>query len=322
MAWIKRNLYFVIMAAIGLAVTGYCGYLLYAALAANTVVGDEYTRTVDNLKQLQQKKPFPDKANIASAKADQERVRQFLADFHKAFQPFPIPLKEDDRGFKDYLQGTIYQLSMEASNAGVLLPADYAFSFSDQRNKLSYNADCIAPWMEQLEEIKVILHILYRAKINYLEGLQRCTACGDDSPGYDCLQVYPTTNQWGVVTPYKVMFRGFSTEVAAVLAGFAGASNCFIVKDIDVTQSKAALPQVVTPPPTPQPVYIPQPVRPNPYLTRPEGRMSRENPGEYRRPTPQPVQAVPAPVAPAGPETILTESLLFVTLSVDVVKLK
>ncbi len=327
MAWIKRNLFFVITAAIGLAVTGYCGYLLYAALADNSAVGDEYTTTVNSLKDLQQKKPYPNKDNIKSAKADQDRVQAFLADFRKAFAPFPIPPKEDDRGFKDHLERTIYQLGWDATNAGVLLPDDYAFSFSQIRDKLSYSPECIVPWMQQLEEIKVICHILYRSKINYLEMLQRCPVCSDDPPGSDYLQASSTTNQWGVVTPYKVMFRGFSTEVAAVLAGFAGSSNCFIVKDIDVTQSKAPLPQVVVPV-APQPVYVPTPQpQPNPYLMN--GGMESRRMGErgeysreFRRPPPQAAAAPAAPPTPAGPVTILSESLLFVTVSVDIVKLK
>jgi hypothetical protein len=327
MAWIKRNLFFVITAVIGLGVTGYCGFLLYSALGDNSAVNDEYTSTVSSLEELQKKSPYPNKDNIQSAKADQERVRAFLSEFRKAFSPFPVPAKVDDRGFKDHLQRTIYQWGLDASNAGVLLPPNYAFGFSEQIDKLNYSPECIAPWMQQLEEIRVILRILFQAKINFLENVQRCPICQDDGGGQDYVYTSSTTNSWYVATPYKIIFRGFSTEVANVLAGFAGASNCFIVKDIDIDRSVAPLPQIVAPAQAPQPTFMPPPRREremNPFMLNngeEGGRGTRRDYQEYRRRPMQPAQAAAPPEA-AGPETILTENLLFVTLSVDVVKLK
>jgi hypothetical protein len=324
MAWIKRNLYFVIIAVVGLGVTGYCAYLLLSAVHNNRGVSDEYAGTISQLTTLQQKPPFPSKENIAGAKAESERVKIFLGDFRKAFAPFPVPPNEDERGFKDHLQGTIYQWGLEATNAGVLLPDNYSFSFSQIKDKLNYPPEAINPWLQQVEEIRVILHILFKAKILYLEGVQRCPVTPDDYGGNDCIYASTITNQWGLVTPYKVMFRGFSTEIAAVMAGFAGASNCFIVKDVDVSQSRAALPTVVTPPPmSPAPGSL---ERPRSFRDRdmPRSRGRGEGDDNYnnnyrRRPPPS---GQPVIVAPTGPQTILTESLLFVTISVDIVKLK
>lgn len=320
MAWIKRNLYFVIFAVVGLGVTGYCGYLLFTAVGNNRSVRDEYTAAVTSLTTLQQKPPFPSKENIQAAKADQERVKAFLTDFRKAFAPFALPpKKEDERGFKDYLQGTIYKWGVEATNAGVLLPDNYAFSFSQIKDKLTYPSEAISSWMQQLEEIRVILHILYNSKILYLEGVQRCPITLEDYGGNDCIYTTPVTNQVGVSTPYKVMFRGFSTEIASVLSGFASASNCFIVKDIDVSPSKVPLP---TPPPSTAP-----PPSLNNYrqrlqdLNRGRGRGGEGGDFYYQRRLP-PSQAEPAATEPTGPVTILTENPLFVTISVDIVRLK
>jgi hypothetical protein len=326
MAWLKRNLFFVITVAAGLIVTGYCGFLLYTAVAADKSISDDYASTLSNLERLQQAKPYPNKENLQAAKADQERVSQFLGDFRKSFSPFPTPPKEDARGFNEFLVHSIRQFGLEATNAGVLLPDSYDFGFQNQKEQLSYPPECIAPWMTELEEIKAILHILYASKINYLEGIQRPPVSPDDNYGPDILQAGSVSNQVGVTTPYRVMFRSFSTEIASVLAGFAGASNCFIVKTIDVTISRAPLPQVIVPPPAPAapaaPVYVPPVFQPNPYQD--EGpRRGRRGPGdiEYpRRQYQQPTQEA-APV-PTGPVTILSENPLFVTLVVDVVKLK
>ena len=316
MAWITRNLFFVITVAIGLAVTGYCGFLLFEALRDNKGVSEEYGTTVTSLKDLQ-KNPNLNQESIATAKADQERAKAFLQDFRKAFAPVPTPPTVNEEGFKEYIQKQILELGVAATNSGVMLPPDYEFTFGVQRNRLSYSSECIGPWMQQLEEIKAIMRVLCAAKINYLVGLQRVSVCNDDFMGGDFLAATTVSNQTGVVTPYVISFRGFSPEVAAVLAGFAGSSNCFIVKDIDVKQSSEAIPILAPASDDEGPVPVPGvPSRPNP-----PGRLRRQmGAGDDYRP-PQQVQA-PVVVVASAPQVILAESLLFVTVAVDVVRLK
>jgi hypothetical protein len=334
MAWIKRNLFFVISVAIGLAATGYCGWLLYAALGQTRTAGEDYTQKLKSLQDLQNKKPLPTPESIAAAQADEERVRQFLADFHKAFGDFPAPAKLDPHGFKDYLQRTISRWGLEATNAEVGLTPNYNFSFQEQMDTLSLPAENIEPWMQQMEQIGAILHILYKAKINFLVRIQRPAVSQDDNNGDDVMPLTGGTNQWGVVTPYKAEFRGFSTDVAAVLAGFAGATNCFVVKTIIVAPSHIPVETLAPPPPVTAPAQAPtmiyRPVTPipqfNPFGPGEFGRGNRGY-GERRmmpRPMPMPQQAqVPVvPAGPAPPEKVLAEAPLFVTIFVDVIKLK
>jgi hypothetical protein len=322
MAWVKRNLIFVIMIAVGLIATGYCGYLLSKALGANSGVSADYASALQQLQTQQQATPPATKENVQAAKADQERVRQFLGDFRRSFAPFPTAPKVDDRQFVEHLQWILREFAAGATNAGVQLPADYAFSFSQQRQKVSFSSDCIGPWMQELEEIRLILHILFAAKINYLEQIQRVPVCADDISGEDCLNTITVSNQWGTVTPYKVTFRGFSTEVASVLSGFAVSSNCFLVKYVNVTPSREPLPQVAPPPQQQQQQqrYMPPPEY-NPYMSEEGGGRG----GRYRERR-MPQQAAPivmaAPAAPAPPETILQETPLYITIVVDAVKLK
>jgi len=330
MAWIKRNLYFVIAVAAGLGVTGYCGYLLFSVLRQNKQLSEQYATSRKSLDDLQDRKPYPDQNNIQVAEEDAERVRAFLAEFQKPFSGFPTPPKVDDRQFKDYLQKSVIQFGMEATNAGVGLMPGYAFSFWQQLDKLNYPAECIAPWTQELEEIKAILHILCEAKINFLERIRRPAVSPDES-GEDIVQFNSVSNQWGVVTPYRVEFRAFSAELANVLSGFASSSNCFIVKALFVTPSRV-LPQMVEAQPEPglaaqysqsMPQYLPNTSMEG--ASR-RGRRGGETRERERRPTPaQQMAAATAaavPAAPAGPVTILRETPLFVTLYIDVVKLK
>ncbi|HUD45796.1 MAG TPA: Amuc_1100 family pilus-like protein [Candidatus Baltobacteraceae bacterium] len=321
MAWVKRNLTFVIIIAVGLIATGYCGYLLYQVVGANAAVSGDYSSTLQQLQSAQAATPPATKENIDAAKADQQRVQQFLVDFRKSFAPFPTAPKVDDRGFVEHLQLILRQFSLDATNSGVQLPPDYAFGFAQEKQKVSFSPECIGPWMQQLEEIRLILRILYTAKINYLTQIQRVPVCADDfSSGDDVLNTTSVSNQWGVVSPYKVTFRGFSTEVASVLAGFAGSTNCFLVKYLYVTPSREPLPQIIEVQQQPQMTYMPQPEY-NPYS---EGEGIRHGRGFRDRPQPrQPGEVLlAAPAAPTPPETILRETPLYVTIVVDAVNLK
>jgi hypothetical protein len=146
--------------------------------------------------------------------------------------------------------------------------------------------------------------------------------------GEDVTQLPPVTNTWGVITTYKLDFRGFSAEVGAVLAGFAHSSNCFMVKTITVTPSRVQEEPLAPPAPgvgqgqnyygSPGAPYM----QPNPYEGGEFGRglRSRMLPRMGSRPQPMPVAPVPA--GPAAPEKILSESPLFIVMYVDVMKLK
>jgi hypothetical protein len=255
-----------------------------------------------------------------------------MADFRKRFEPFPPPPTEDEMGFKSYLDETLLRFRAGATNAGVQLPPDFGFTFSGLVGKLTYPPGNIGPWMQQLEEIDSILQILYGAKINSLAELGRVPVSVDDTDsGLSALSV---TNSWGVVTPYKITFRGFSGDVGRVMEGFARSSHCYIIKDIVVVPDTTVMQQLNTQPFAPQqqyytptPAYTPPPQQYGnypPYGGRPGGpgvpAWMRQNP--YRvAPTYAPQVTYAAPAAPQGPVTILSENPLLVTLSVDLVKL-
>jgi len=313
--------------------------LLYSALAENAAASGQYASAKSTLDGLEKQSPYPDEDNIRAAKSDAVRVRTFLAEFRKAFSPFPVPPKVDDQQFNDYLKKSIVRFATEATNAGVGLPANYSFSWSQQTDKLTYPSECIEPWMDELQEVQAILRIIYAAKVNYLEGIKRPSVSGEEPAGDDYMRLPVVTNQWGVVTPYMANFRCFSAQIANFLADIAASSNCFIVKAIYVTPSRVPLPDLPEAAPAllPVPQYVPRltprpevsPVSPfrSPYARGgdpfsrggdPYSRRFMERPRQFMPMQPSVVE----PAAPAGPVTVLTESPLFVSVYIDVVKLK
>jgi hypothetical protein len=323
MAWIKRNLYFVITIVVGLGLAGFCGYLLYSAMGDNATASSDYATAMSSLDSLQKKTPFPSKENIELAEADAARVRDFLDEFKKPFAGFPTPPKMDDRQFKDHLLKYVNQFGLEATNAGVGLYPGYAFGFSQQMGQLNFPGECITPWLQEMEEMQALLHIFFKAKINFLEEIKRPGVNPDDL-GNDIDQFTISPSSFGIVSPYVVNFRAFSAELADVLTGIAASSNCFIIKAVYVSPSRAPIEfNDVQAAPTPpmQQMTRPAPMRDRPGMLDENGqprdfRMG----GRSRMPEAQPeMQGSPSAAAPVK---ILWDKPLFVTIYVDVVKLK
>ncbi len=190
------------------------------------------------------------------------------------------------------MRRTISQLQHEADAANVLLPPQYNFSFAAEFPLVKFAPGSLDVLPTQLGEVKTISEILYAARVNALDDLQRIRMSEDDTGGSqgDYIDDQSVTNGLAVVTPYTVVFRAFSPEIAKVLAGFASSPNCFVVKGINVQPAGAA----------------------------PGGSGGEGN-------TPPPM-GMPPPMMSAAPgkgglQTVLNEQLLRVTLKVELVKL-
>ena len=125
----------------------------------------------------------------------------------------------NDQGFVEHLTLMERQFANEASNVrAVQFPTDYHFTFNGEQKKVKFSAECLDPLMQEMEEVNMILRLLYASKINYLGGFNAVIpACQDDNDGQDILFTSSISNQWGLVTPYKISFPAwFSTEVASV----------------------------------------------------------------------------------------------------------
>ena len=247
------------------------------------------------------------------------------------------------RAFSTYLEDTILELKVDATNASVGLPADIAFGFTDQRHKLVFGTDDVPAWMEQLTEIKALCGILYAAKINSIAGFRRVAVSTNDLfvTTTDQFTAYMVDNSLETITPYKIEFRSFTPQLAAVMEGLAHSSNCYVVKCIVVKPAEAALQAQVQTAATPAPPPVAAPaVPPKPAawggraaagrqrgIRSQTARLGRAPPPPTPVPPPRPVAAPPAvavaaPSGTTGLPTVEQEKLLYITLSVDVVRLK
>jgi hypothetical protein len=350
MDWIKRNLYFLIGSLLALVLMGLAGYYLYSKWQLNNDIYGKLEEQYTELKRLNGQNPHPGSDqvdNIKAAKEQQQALRAYIQKAHDYFQrcpPIPVPEsgKLTSQQFSSALSRTIDQMQRDAAKASVALPPKdsggqtYSFSFAAQRERLAYAPGSLEPLSVQLAEVKAICSVLFQAKINWLDYVRRERVSDDDlkGPQTDYLSEKSVTNELAVLSPYEVGFRCFSSELAAVLAGFAGAPCGVMVKTINVESAPAAAP-VTEEPGTP--VAVAPAYAPPPQPTRgPEAPRSAESAfaaryglgsrGLPRPVAPPPVYVPPPPVAAAsasrgGLPLALDEKQLKVTLVLDAVKL-
>jgi hypothetical protein len=308
MGWFKRNLFFAIGGIVSLGLLGAAGFYDYKSWGHNKAALAHLNEVVNTLSELNKQKPLPGSGtvdNIATAREQESKLRQWIGQTKDYFQPIePIPKPANgpitDPLFAGALHRTLAQLQHEADAANVALPPQYNFSFTAHVDRLAFAPGSLEPLSVQLGEVKTISEVLFKAGINALDGIQRFRVLPDDASGpqTDYLDDQPMTTDLAVLAPYQVTFRAFSPEIARVLEGFASSPHGFIVKTISVQPAGAAATDMgAYPPVTPMPAG---------------GRYGYDMGG-----TP-PLTPLPGK---GGLQTVLNEQLLRVTLMVEVVKL-
>jgi hypothetical protein len=337
MAWIKRNLYFSIAGVIAVVLMGLAGWYLYSEWDRNDQILKDLDAEYGELSNLNAQNPHPGSGKVDNIKIAQAQRQELLAYIKKTrgfFQPIsPVPNSPrlTDHEFSEALTRAIAEMQHEAGSATVTLPPAYCFSFEAQNKQFNFSPGNLPSLAKQLGEVKALCEVLFRAKINSLEGIRREVISTNDTSGplTDYVEQKSLTNDLAVISPYEVTFRCFSTELASALAGYAVSPNCFVVKSISVEAAPAEAANVAQPgtPVFTQPVQVQQ-FQPPPPPTRSaaDDEFNRRYGGPSRRtPTPPTQYAPPPAAAPAAPAshglpTVLDEKLLKVTLGINVVK--
>ena len=290
MSWIKRNLSLVISGVITLALLGFGGWYLWSAMQSNKDVDDKINQTKAEIERLLDMDPSPSQSNLNNAKRELDRLNAFIAEAKKQFPPSP-PLTEslNDQSFKSLLAKTVDELHRQASAVDIKMDSNYYFSFDAQRLPFAFPPESLRPLSERLHEVRTMISILFKARINRLESVRRSVVAGEKVSGTDYLSASSRTNaETGLVLwPYEVTFQCFSSELSSALEDLERAPFGFLVKSVvvDPAEDRAV------------PVGAPAgaPVR------------GRFPPG--------------APTnAPTGLVTLINEKLLRVTLRIEVIK--
>jgi hypothetical protein len=320
MAWIKRNLFFVIGATIALGLLAAAGFYDYKNWQGNKNALDQLNQAYSTLQNLNSKNPSPgnDKINNIRTAGDQEKeLRAWIQQAGQYFKPItPVPNPGNgvvtDAQFASARDHTLSQLQAEASDASVTLPPQYGFSFEAERSLVKFAPGSLVPLSRQLGDVKTLCEILHAAKINSLDSIRRVPVSPDDASGpqSDYLSESPVTNNLAVFTPYEITFRCFSQNLASVLSSLASSPHGFIVQGANV-QPASGVSSAST-----ESQAAGQPPGFSPF-----GGSGYGGPGYPQRSPFAPPIAQMAPRNSSGLQTVLDEQLLSITLDVEIVKL-
>jgi hypothetical protein len=321
MGWIKRNIIFVASAILALGLLGGAGYYIYLGWSRNGEKSQQLNDIYAKLSEIAKQSPQPGNNktdNIAIAKEQEQQLRAWINGAAGNFHPVPpIPRGEvTSKTYASALGTTIYQLQQAARENSVGFPTNYYFSFQVQSSKLTISSG-LGPLAQQLGEVKAIADVLFAARVNNLDSIQRVRVSDDDVNGglqSDYIDKTPITNDLAIITPYVATFQCFTPELARVISGFATSTNPFVVKSVSVQPANASGTADNAAGGQPPPPQIADPYGYNRYGNVYRGRMM--TPG---MPPQQPANA-PAP-GKGGLQTVLKEQLLRVTVEVDIVKL-
>jgi hypothetical protein len=287
MGWIKRNLFFSIGGIIALLLLGAAAFYDFKSWRHNNNAWASLQEAYNNLHEAYNTQPSPSTDNIAAAQAQEQQLRDWIGQAKTHFAPVPpIPNPPDGvvttEAFAGTLHKTIRDMQDEAKDENVELPSDYSFSFAAERNLVTFAPGSLNPLASHLGEVKALCEVLFAAKINAIDGIQREIVSDNDTTGpqSDYLADKTVATDLATKTPYLITFRCFSSDLADVLSKMASSEHCFVVKGINV------MPAGMTGP-------------------------GDQNNGQQNG----------LPPANGGLQTVLDEQLLRVTIAVEVVKL-
>jgi hypothetical protein len=339
MSWLKRNLFLVVGGVVVLALLGGAGFFLWSQKQKADGITVELDGLITDLQTLTGRDPFPNEDNIGLTKVEQKRLADLLEDSRRFFVPTSTHTNIDSATFKEVLETTIAEIEKGARQSGVGLPDKFQFTFGAQRRTTVFAAPELLPLTSQLADIRAICEVLCKARVHSISSIRRVPVSTNDQGSTEFLtQFKVTTNSVTTarVAPYEFTFVGFSGELAGVLDGFSRAPYCLIVKNVNVEVATSAasgdgeaptayvVPGVVAPEATPQTARERMAAR---YGLRTPmvggGARSRYGGGPGVPPPVTPAQPTPVatPAAPRGPETILDEKPLKITMLIDSVRL-
>ena len=316
MKWLKDNIVLVGSVLVALVLLALSILFLLSKQAENQKLNEQWTALTEQLEALVNQDIYPSQDNVKVARESTRTLRKFIDDAEKLFPVAPAP-KFINQEFKIHLEKTIAELTKEATDANVMVPKGYGFAFGDLRpkpNLLPYSLDALAV---QVTEVRSLCHVLFKAKIQALESVQRLAVSLDDPAGSADYLTDRTvaTNAFATFTPYRVIFKSFSAEFGNVLNDIAATSEFFIVRTVSIEPTEREAEMGVGG----QPGMLGGPAMPmQPIPQLPGGLPVRPIlPGGPPRPAPP-----PPPPASAKPMAVLQEKVFRVTMLVEVVKSK
>jgi hypothetical protein len=240
MNWIKANLQIVITGVVSLALLGLAGFFLKGKIDAYKEAQAKLESQERQWESLISKKVYPNADNLEALEKDAKRYQAKLDETKQVFAPAEVPNVMNSYEFKKYLNDSIHELQQLADEAGIRLPKKFGFAFSQEKEVYEYDQTLLKPMYGQINDLKTILGILFKARIHRLTGMRRSSVdetVHADTNAKDLLRRNISTNEVtdAILYPYECSFRCYSKELAEVLTGFSNSDQFFVIKSLTIT---------------------------------------------------------------------------------------
>ena len=336
MLWLKRNLFLVVFIAVSVVLLGGAGFYLYMTSEESFAQDDELDKLKQELEQLKQD-VFPSEANIAIVRSNIALHAEFMGSAEKVLAAPEVP--KSGNSFSVTLARVLDEMRREATNAQVEIPPRYEFTFGEVKTMPQIPAYAVEPLAVRLAEVRMLCNVIFKARLRSLDRLERVVAYDGEKSGADLLTDRIertntiTTNLAVTATPYRLVFRGFSSDLSAVLNGFASTKEFITVRQVDVEPASGGMDAPGMPAPggmspfgvggMQPPGMLPAPAMLAPVAAPPGAAPGVMQPGGVPRPGGGvPVRPGFTNAVPAKPRytKVLDEKLLRCTISLDVLK--
>lgn len=244
MTWVKRNLPFVIGAAVAVVLLGLAGFFLFTKYSEESQVAEELGGRTSRLQELvtQPVHPGTDKVNNIQATKD-EQLRwqnEFLKPARQLFPVLSTNAGADVSQLQLRIVSTVAELQRAATNSSVEIPPQFGFSFSAQQRTLRLDGSVADYLAIQLSDVRELAMMLFRSKIHKLISFQRVSVStnetmdsGDFLPK-SLAQITTNDTLGAVLFPYRMTFVSHSAEIARMMSEIARSEGGYTVKYVSV----------------------------------------------------------------------------------------
>ena len=243
MDWIKKNIPFVVSCVVALISIGASGYFLFVQMGKYDEAGTTLSAEDSRIGGFVAKRPHPGAGNVdnlAAMKTDIKRLQQFREDLTKSFKSTPLGV-QTEQAFKAELADIKAQIERAGKRSGMTTPTNFNLSFTAQKIGFRFASNSVGPLSAQLADLREITRILLAARVNSIEAYKRVAVSADDKGANAVEAEYITylkitTNDFtgAVVHPYEVTFRCFSEELGEVLEGISNSPYSIMLKTVAV----------------------------------------------------------------------------------------
>ena len=235
----KNNPFLVGILAVCLAGSAALGYLIAQSASAYSDSSEAYTKSVGKLHELQNKVPFPSKANEEAIRASLEEYSSSIRNLQSQLARMEVPLDEKftPQQFQDGLRAAVNDIRSKAEANGVKLPANFYFGFDQYQTQVP--TDRAAPFLNrQFLVIQDIIKRLVDYKVASIDGVTRVPLPQESSGQKKADAAGQVLSRF----PFEISFTADQPKFRVAFNSLLGSDQFLIVRSLEIHNTNPQAP--------------------------------------------------------------------------------